>query len=183
MWSPTPRFFLVAALDAPAGQLLESIDQLDDRGGVLPAATQVVDLARPGIGVKGFERPDDVFAVDLVPDLLSLVPDDGIRLPLDGHANEVREESVKLHRAVEWAGQAAAAKNTGLYPEITAVLLRQNIAGKLAGSKETVQAAIDAAGLVDAVPIRRLGVIEPGGKLEAAARWGRRRTPCSCSSG
>ena len=94
-----PGALLVIPGDAPACQLLQPVDQFQDRRCVAPATSQVVHLARPRIVIKRLERPDHVFTVDLVADLLALVADDCVRIALDGHTDEVGEETMELNGA------------------------------------------------------------------------------------
>ena len=76
--------------------------------------------------------------------------------------DQVGEEAVQLDRAVERAGQAAAAEDARLHAEVAAVFLGHHVARELADAEEAVDAAVDPAGLVDAVVVLGVGVVVAG---------------------
>src|SRR5271157_2852907 len=144
---------LALTRNSPARQLLQPIEQFQDRGRVLTAAPQVVNLSRSRVVVERLECPDHVFAVNLVANLLALVTDDRVGLALDRDADQIGQEAMELNGAVEWPRQAAAPEDPGLQSEVAAVLLGHDVAGQLADAEETVQTAIDPAGLGDPLAV------------------------------
>src|SRR5262249_55492598 len=90
----------VAPLDRPAGQLFQAIEQFEDRRRILPASAEIVDLAWPGIVIERLERADDIFAVDLVADLLPFVSNDRVRFATGSDAHEIGQKAVKLDSAM-----------------------------------------------------------------------------------
>src|SRR5207237_10887230 len=69
------------------------------------------------------------------------------------------EEAVQLHAAVLRPGEAAAAEDADGQPEVAAVLLRHQVGRRLGGPEQAVQRLVDAAALVDAVPVLGAGIV------------------------
>src|SRR4051812_37271753 len=105
------------------GESLDVVERLEDRAGVRPAPAEVVDLARPRIPEDRLDGAGHVVAMDVVPDLLALVPVDPVGPPLELRLDQVREEPVQLDARVIRAGQAPAPQAGGLHPEVPPVFL------------------------------------------------------------
>src|SRR5262249_46370833 len=101
-----------------AGDLFTEPNRFEHRTTAEAPAAHVVDLAKPRVAIKVIDRVDVVVAVDVVADLLGLVPKNGVRQTFNHAPHQICEEAVKLYAGMVRPCQAAAAKTSGLHPEI-----------------------------------------------------------------
>ncbi len=126
----TPAWLLhVFILELGPAEFLDQNGGLEDRATVLAAAAEVVDLARPGRLGEPMKGAADVPAVDVVTDLLGLVPVDPISGAGQRRLDEIREEAMQFHAAVLGPGQASAPEDSHLQTEVAAVLLHHHVGG------------------------------------------------------
>src|SRR5208337_2434664 len=104
----------VFILEPGPAEFLDQGDGLEDRATILAAAAEVVDLARPGRLGEPMNGAADVAAVDVVTDLLALVPVDPISGAGQRRLDEVGEEAMQFHAAVLGPGQAPAPEDSHL---------------------------------------------------------------------
>src|SRR5262245_34206358 len=71
--------FHIAPIHRASQTIFQQTEAFEDRRTVFASTTQVVDLARPWVGSERFKGSNDIGAMDLIADLLSLVAKDGIR--------------------------------------------------------------------------------------------------------
>src|SRR5438093_10130697 len=109
----------------------------------MPAATDVVDLARAR-GANEFGKGfDQIEAVNVVSDLLSFVPENPIRSVADGTDHQVREKTMQFGPSVRRAGETAATKRNGWHPEISPVFLDENIRRNFRRAEKRMLGVID----------------------------------------
>jgi hypothetical protein len=159
---------LVAELpvELAAGDPLAGLDRLQHRAvGEAPAA-DVVDRRRLRVGGKGEEGVDEVGAVDVVAHLLAAVAEDGVVLAGHRALHQVGEEPVQLGAGVLGAGQTAAAEADRRQPEVAAVLLDQQVGGRLGDPEQRVGGGVDRHRGVDTAEVAVVfGQLEPGLEL------------------
>src|SRR6201999_997155 len=99
------------------------------------------------------ERSNQVGAMDIVANLLSLVAEDRVRRTHNGAFHQIRQESVKLSPRVVRSSQTPPAKTCSPHAEVPAIFLNKGICGYLGRSEETMQRSVDRHGFRDAVHI------------------------------
>src|SRR5882672_1982112 len=83
-----PVVVMVGEWEPALGQC---IDGFEDRNAVGTAASQVINLTRPGIAVKAQKQLGHVVGVDLIADLFSLVPENCVWLAKYGASHNIVE--------------------------------------------------------------------------------------------
>src|ERR1700731_1037180 len=101
----------------------------------MPSPACIVYLPRPRLLIKLPEHAHQVIAVDIVPDLLALVSENGIGITRDRAFHQVRKKAMQLRPRMVWTRQTAAPKNAGLHPKIPAIFLYQDIGCHFGGAK------------------------------------------------
>src|SRR5690606_11096106 len=85
----------------PAGEILHPRERLENGAGVLAPAAEVVDFAASArVAPDRLDGARDVVAVNVVANLLPLVPEDAVRPPAELAADEVRKEAVQFDAGV-----------------------------------------------------------------------------------
>ena len=165
-----PRLLAHLPAQLAAGDPLADLDRLQHRAVGEAAAADVVDGGGAGRLAEGVEGGDQVGAVDVVADLLALVAEDGVRGAGDGALHQVGEEAVQLGAGVLGAGQAAAAEADGRHLEVAAVLLDQQVGGRLGDAEQRVGRGVDRHRGVDPLVVGvGLGQLQPLLQVFAAA--------------
>ena len=152
----SPRLVDVLDVERRADQLLEPRDRFEDRDRVLATAAEVVDGPRARALREGERRGAHVRRVDVVADLLSLVPVDPVRATLAHAARQVGEEAVQLGTRVVRAREAAAAEADRRHAEVAPVLLHEEVRRRLRRAEEAVHAS-HRSGSVSSMPSRSAG--------------------------
>lgn len=129
----------------------EKIDRFQNRQTVSPPSSQIVDLSTPGLPVKLQEQPRDVPAVDLVPNLFSLVPEDGVGPRGNRAKNHVSQIAVQLDGGVLRPRQAASTKYGHWHLEVSAEFLAHDVGGQFGSPEHRMQAVIDRHRFIDAI--------------------------------
>ena len=81
-----PHFF--------SGGLLDQVEGFQNGHAVFPSAADVINLAWPGIQEEFFRGSHDIEAMNVVADLLPLVPQNRVRLSGHRDFHQIRQESV-----------------------------------------------------------------------------------------
>src|SRR5687768_2427223 len=87
-----PVLLFITVIDPYPPFLLDELEGFQDGDAVPPSATQVIHLAATGIGAERLECRDDIVAVDIIPYLLPLIPEDAVSLPGHSHSDEIRKK-------------------------------------------------------------------------------------------
>src|SRR6516165_2695308 len=88
--------------------------------------------------------------MNIVSHLLSLIPEDRIRLIGNSALDQVGQKAVQFRARVVGAGKAPAAETDRAHAEISPVFLDQHVGGDLGRAEEAVQGAVYTHALVDA---------------------------------
>src|SRR5438874_11873857 len=109
----------------------------------MPAATDVVDLARAR-GANEFGKGiDQIEAVNVVSDLFSFIAENPVRSAAYGTDHQVREKTMQFGPGVRRAGETAATKRNRRHSEISPVFLDENIGCNLRRTEERMPGVID----------------------------------------
>src|SRR4028118_888780 len=91
---PLPILFDVVVDHLPTRDRLYKLERLEDRDGVCPSTTYVIDFSASRITDELGHEGDHVIRVDIVPHLLALVPENGVLLSLHIAPYQVAEKAV-----------------------------------------------------------------------------------------
>src|SRR6266404_6703793 len=105
-----PVLFFVLPFQFSAADLLAKIDRFQHRTIAMPAAADVVNLARSRRANEFSERFHEIETVNVVAHLFAFVAEHAIGALLYGADHEIRKKSVELGAGLSRAGQAATAK-------------------------------------------------------------------------
>lgn len=152
--------FCIRPVEGLTRDLLAHGDGLEHGTVGVPAASRIVDLARPRVLNEVPEHVYQVGAVDVVPHLFSLVPEH--RVWSSGHTAfyQVGQESVQFGAAVARAGQASAPEADRVHAEVVTVLLDHDVGGDLGRTEHAVRAHVQTHGLVDTVFVPGVGAVQ-----------------------
>jgi hypothetical protein len=96
----------------------------------------VVDFSATGISKEMDEKLSDIIGVDLVANLLALVPENRVAAPLNGAAYDVVQVPVKFDTRVLRTRKTAAAKNSYRHLKVTPEFLAEHVSRELGSSEE-----------------------------------------------
>src|SRR6266404_341770 len=150
----TPVGLAVRPGQWPASNLLAQLYRLQDRAVRLPASTDVVHGTDAGSLVEMPKCADEIGAMDIVANLLALVPEYRIRLTRDRTFREIREEPVKLGSRVSRTREAPSTEADRLHPEVAPVFLDEQVRRRLRHSKKAVRRLVDAHRFVDSMLVK-----------------------------
>src|ERR1700736_5441663 len=102
----------------------------------MPAATNVVNLARARRSDEFGEGFHQIEAVNVVAHLFAFVAEDAIRAPGYGADHEIGEKSVQLGAGVCRTGETTAAKRNRRHSKVAFVFLHQDVGGKFGRAKQ-----------------------------------------------
>src|SRR5579863_4627659 len=97
----------------------------------MAAATDIVDSSAPRRLDKMPERIYQIIGMNIVANLLTLVPKHRIVFACDSASHQIRKKPVQHCAGMLRPGQAPAAEANRWYPEISAIFLDHNIGSKL----------------------------------------------------
>src|SRR3712207_7021452 len=89
------------------------------------------------------EGPNQVRAVEVISDLLTLVSEHGVRSKGESAFHEVRQEAMELGAGMPRTGQASSPETSGAHSEVTPILLHEYVGCHFRGTKEAVQRTVD----------------------------------------
>src|SRR5438067_4380116 len=118
---------IIAPSDFASGRRLDHLEALQNRRVAFASPAEVIDLASPRRRHERLECPDDVNAMNLVPDLFSFVAKDGEHPSGRRRFDEKIQKAVQFDAAVVWSGEAPAPKTYGRHSEIAAIFLNHDI--------------------------------------------------------
>lgn len=91
-----------------SAQRCHPVEGFQNRATVVSPSSNVVHFAASRIFREGVNEPGNVEGMDVVPHLLSFVPENLVGSAFDIAFDQVTEKSVQLDAAMIWAGQTAA---------------------------------------------------------------------------
>src|SRR4051794_29649332 len=156
----------IALVQAPVeltpANLLAELDRLKHRAVAVAASADVVNRGHSRSPMKGLERGHEICRVNVVAHLLAAIAEHGVALSSDRAAHQVGEEAMELRPGVIRAGQAAAAKARSRQFKVAAVLLNEQVSGRLGDAEQRVRRFVDRHGGVDSAVVAVVG-----GQLQA----------------
>jgi hypothetical protein len=93
----TPVFVNISRELFSAAEFLDQGKGLKNGAGVALPSPKVIDFAAPGGVIKGINKPGNIFGVNVVPHLFSLIAENGIFFPFKIAFNKITQKSVQLH--------------------------------------------------------------------------------------
>lgn len=133
----------VAVFHGSARELFGDLKRFQYRATIGLSATDVIDLARAGILDERMNESGNVFAMDVVADLLAFVAEDPVFTPLEIALHQIAKKSVQLDAGMVRAGQTSTTQGTGRHAEISPVFLDHDIGGNFRSTEERVLRLVD----------------------------------------
>lgn len=163
---PLASAILVSPVHRNARPIGHQSEGLQDGAAILLSAADIVDGGCSGGGDESGDELGDILRMDVVPDLLPLVANDGVLPLLHVALHELTEKPVQVDARVRGPGRAAATEAARRHTEVAAILLHHHISRHLRRPEERVLATVDPKCLRDAVRERRIGVVPTGFLLD-----------------
>ena len=123
--NPIPFHILVVHL--LAGDGFNHVKGFEDRARISPTAPEVVHFPRSGIVDVAFDSPGYVKAVNVIPDLFSLVSEYLVHASRHVNLDQVVEKTVQLDPGMVWPGKTSAPVADGLHTKVFSVLLDHDV--------------------------------------------------------
>src|SRR5512135_2213828 len=121
----------IAPIELFLGDLFANLDGFQHGTVADASAADVIDLTMSRRFEKLIKSPDQIPAVDIVPDLLALVSENDVGLRQGRALHQISQKTVELRARVARPRQAAAAETDRRHAEITAVLLHEKVRRRL----------------------------------------------------
>ena len=156
---PFPVFVDISGEHFLAREFFDSGKGFQNGATVGAATAEIIDLRRARFLEKCSDKARYIQRVDVVPNLLALVPVHVVGLALEIAFHEVGEKAVKFDPAMVGAGETTAAEAAGFHSEVATVLLNHDVGGDFRGTEEGVFTGVDRKGFRDAVGIGGVVVV------------------------
>ena len=155
----------VAVLHLFTRDILHQGKGFENGHGIVFTPANIIHLGYTGCSNEGIHKSRHIGAVDIVADLLALIPENGVGLFGKVTFYQVAEKAMELHTAVIGAREAPPPQAAGRHIEVAAIFLHQHIGSNFACAKKAVLALVYRKVFGDTFRIGRIGIIPAGVQL------------------